>query len=134
MPHLRLSLRTLARNAIVHMAFAFLLMGSWAVFANRTHALTMALQAGVVQGALSSAITFSLKKAIDFLSARMSGLASLLAPPVIACSVSLCVLVAAHVIAGTPEVAATIAVPFSVAFSYALLYSLARWRMGGRAP
>jgi hypothetical protein len=38
------------------------------------------------------------------------------------------------VIAGTPEIAATIALPFSVAFTYACIYSFARWRMGGSAP
>jgi ascorbate-specific PTS system EIIC-type component UlaA len=113
----------------MHVAFAFFAMGAWAAFANREHGLASALLAGAVQGALSAAITLALKKAVDFLSKRFQGVASLVAPPLIACSVSLGVLAGAHFIARTPEIAATIAVPFSIAFGYASLYSFGLWRM-----
>lgn len=124
----------LLASGVVHVAFAFLFMGAWAAFVNRAHGFGEAAQAGLVQGALSGAITLSLKRAIDFLSVRFSGIMSFLAPPLIACSISLCVLVIAHLIAGTPEILATIAAPFSVAFSYAALYSLSRWRMRRNIP
>lgn len=118
-------------STLVHLAFAFIAMGSWAFFANRAHPLSAALMAGVVQGTLSATITFFMKKALEGLSGfftqkNMRSL-SLVAPPLITCSVSLMILVGSHILAKTPELIPTIALPFTVAFSYACLYSFRLW-------
>lgn len=118
----------LMRSSIVHVGFAFLAMGSWAVFANRTHPMPAPLLAGLIQGTLSALITLLLKRGIEYLASRFSGLAALLAPPAIAGLVSASALTAIHTISGTPEVARTIAVPLTVATSYAALYNFSLWR------
>ena len=122
----------LAQNSLVHIAIAFLAMGGWAVFANRAHAMPQPLVAGAVQGALSGAITFVLKRMIEFLAASFSGIAALALPPLIAVLLSLVTLTAIHAFAGTPEILATIALPLSVTALYSTIYAAALWR-GGKA-
>lgn len=119
----------LARRSSVHVAVAFLAMGGWAVFANRTHPMPQPLVAGVVQGALSGAITFGLKRMLEALACRFTGLSALVLPPLIAVALSLAILVTIHTLAGTPEVLATIALPTSVTALYSTLYTAALWRM-----
>lgn len=121
-------MEALARNSFVHIAIAFLAMGSWAVFANRTHPMPQPLVAGAVQGALSGAITFGLKRLLEALAARFSGMAALVLPPLIAISLSLFVLTAIHTLSGTPEILATIALPTSVTAIYSFVYTLALFR------
>lgn len=118
----------LMRSSIVHVAFAFIAMGSWAAFANRAHPMPAPLQAGLIQGALSAAITLFLKRGIEALSSRFSGLAALLVPPLVAGLVSATLLTTIHTIGGTPEIGRTIAVPLTVATSYAALYNFTLWR------
>jgi mannose/fructose/N-acetylgalactosamine-specific phosphotransferase system component IIC len=125
-------LTRLMKSSIVHVAFAFLAMGSWAAYANRAHPMPAPLLAGLIQGTLSAIITLLLKRGIEYLASRFTGLAALLAPPVIAGLVSASVLSVIHTIGGTPEIARTIAVPLTVATSYAALYNLSLWR-GRRA-
>ena len=120
----------LASAAWVHVLVAFVLMGSWAFYANYGHPMPKPLIAAVLQGSLSGAITFGLKTALDCLRERLSAGFAAWVPPVITCSVPLCVLVGAHSIAGTPEVLKTIAVPFSVASIYAVTYNLIMYRKG----
>lgn len=119
---------SLARSSAVHVAFAFLAMGSWAVFANRAHAMPAPLIAGAIQGALSGTITFFLKRGIEFLTARLSGIAVLVVPPLAAFAVSVALLSTIHALSGTPEILATIAVPLTVATSYAALYNWGLWK------
>lgn len=119
----------LMRSSIVHVGFAFLAMGGWAAFANRAHPMPAPLYAGLLQGAISATITLVLKRAIEFLAGRFSGLAALLAPPVIAGLVSASLLTILHTIGGTPEILKTIAVPLTVATSYAALYNYSLWRI-----
>jgi hypothetical protein len=121
-------LARLMRSSVVHVGFAFLAMGSWAVFANRAHPMPAPLLAGLIQGMLSASITLILKQGIEGLARRFSGLAALLAPPAIAGLVSASLLTAIHTLGGTPEIARTIAVPLTVATSYAALYNLSLWR------
>ena len=121
----------LAQNGLVHVLFAFGVMGSWAAYANWSHPMPGPLIAGVLQGALSGAITLALKRTLDFLRGRMARAVGWWLPPLIALSISFCLLVTAHLIAGTPEVARTISLPFSVASLYALSYNFLMWR---RAP
>ena len=117
------ALKRLARSGTVHVLFAFLVMGGWAVFANRAYEMPRPLYAGLVQGVLSACLTLFLKSVIDRLSKRFDGVAQLWAPPVIACLGSASVLVAIHAASGTPEILKTIAVPLLVSTSYAAIYN-----------
>ena len=117
----------LAKRSAVHMGFAFLAMGAWAMFANRAHLMPEPLLAGLVQGTLSAYITLFLKRFIERLVARYGGISGLLLPPLYAGLASLTVLYSVHSLTGTPEILATIAVPFTVATSYALLYTYTLW-------
>jgi hypothetical protein len=121
-------LSTLARSSAVHVAFAFLAMGGWAVFANRSVGLSHAALAGLVQGTLSGAITLGLKRFLEAASARLPGIWAFAAPPAISCAVILAVLVAAHSLAGTRNVLATISLPYAVSSTYAWVYSWALMR------
>ena len=135
-------------NTAVHVAFGFLMMGGWAMFANRHHPLGDAALAGMVQGTISGALTLVLKKALERMSAFMERrrprrhapapagedagapyLLALIVPPIITATTILAILFSAHALAGTPEIAATIAVPFTVSTAYAILYNL-RLRRG----
>ena len=121
--------RPLTQNSLVHIGIAFLAMGGWAVFANRAHPWPQPLIAGVVQGALSGAITFVLKRMIERLAASFSGIAALVLPPLIAVALSLALLTSIHMLAGTPEILATIALPTSVTAIYSTIYTAALWRI-----
>ncbi|MCX7305599.1 MAG: hypothetical protein NTV73_14900 [Hyphomicrobiales bacterium] len=120
--------QSLAQRSIVHVAVAFLAMGGWAVFANRAHAFPQPLVAGMVQGALSAAITLVLKRMIEFLAVRFSGIAALVLPPLVAIALSLAILTTVHTLAGTPEILATIALPAGVTALYSTIYAAALWR------
>ncbi|MEQ1818857.1 MAG: hypothetical protein ABL871_09620 [Terricaulis sp.] len=129
----------MASNTLVHVAFGFIAMGAWAVFANRAHPLPQALLAGLVQGTISGTLTLFLKKGLErmsamFFRARQSDegqgrdIAALFLPPIVTATAIGTILFTAHTLAGTPEVLATIAVPFTVSTSYAVLYNLRLWR------
>lgn len=122
------SRRGLMDSSVVHVGFAFVAMGGWAAFANRAHPTAAWLQAGLIQGALSAAITLLLKRAIELLADWFEGPVGLVAPPLVALIVSACALTTLHALGGTPEIAHTIAVPLTVSTSYAALYNLALWR------
>jgi hypothetical protein len=134
---------TLAQNTFVHVAFGFLAMGAWAVFANRAHPLPQALLAGLVQGTISGLLTLFLKKGLERMSAMFfrsrnseggRDIAALIVPPLITATAILIILVTAHTLAGTPEILATIAVPFTVSTTYAILYNLRLWRAARASP
>ncbi|MBK8543928.1 MAG: hypothetical protein IPL62_10440 [Caulobacteraceae bacterium] len=129
----------MASSTLVHVAFGFLAMGAWAVFANRAHPLPQALLAGLVQGTISGTLTLFLKKGLErmsamFFKARQSdegqgrNVAALFIPPVITATAIATILFTAHTLAGTPEILATIAVPLTVSTSYAILYNLRLWK------
>ncbi|HRE44114.1 MAG TPA: hypothetical protein PKY87_09105 [Terricaulis sp.] len=113
-----------AQSTVAHVAFGFLFMGGWALFANREHALPAMLLAGLVQGTISGLLTLGLKKFLEWQNARLKGSAALIVPPAITASTIFAILVSAHTLAGTPALWATIAVPFTVSTSYAILYNL----------
>jgi hypothetical protein len=121
----------LARASAIHVAVAFVAMGGWALFANRTHG-EAAITPALAQGTLSGAITWVLKRVLEWLAARLTGWRALALPPLITASAILAVLVTVHRLIGTPEIAATIAVPWSVSTLYAFVYTaaLARGRHG----
>ena len=120
----------LAQSSIVHVLIAFLAMGGWAWFANRAHPPASALMAAFVQGCLSGSITLVLKTAIEFLVKRLSGVAALVIPPLAAFLTSLVVLSMIHMLAGTPEILTTIALPLTVSTTYAFAYTYSLWRSG----
>jgi hypothetical protein len=124
-------LATLARSSVVHVGFAILAMGAWAVFANRSAGVGHALAAGLVQGTLSGVITLGLKRFLETASARLPGVWAVLAPPAISCAVILALLVGAHLAAGTRHIWATISLPYAVSSTYAWVYALMMAR--GRA-
>jgi len=121
-------MRDLARSSIVHVAVAFLAMGGWAFLANRAHAFPQPLVAGLVQGALSGAITLVLKRMTETIAARLTGIAALVLPPLIAVALSLAFPTTIHTLAGTPELLATIMLPVGVIALYSTLYAAALWR------
>lgn len=114
-----------ARSSAVHMAVAFVAMGGWAAFANSGHPMPRPLLAGLVQGTLSALITLFLKRMIEALSARLPGRIGWWLPPLVAMTVSLLLLTSIHWLAGTPEIARTIAVPLSVTTVYSTFYTIA---------
>lgn len=127
---MNVSLQTIARSSGLHVLIAFAAMGGWAAFANRMHLMPAPLIAGLVQGAISAAITLLLKRTVEALASRFGGVRQLLLPPVIAGGTSLIVLATLHGLAGTPEVLETIALPLAVSTAYAALYSRSLWRPG----
>lgn len=117
------TLRRWAGSGAVHVLFAFVVMGGWAVFANSNHAMPQPVYSGLLQGAVSACLTLFLKSVIDALSRRFSGVTRFWAPPLIACLGSASLLTALHALIGTPEIASTIAVPLMVSTSYAAIYN-----------
>ncbi len=104
------------------MAFAFVAMGARTLFANRAYGAA-ALAPALVQGAISAAITLVLKRVLEAMSLRLSGPTAYALPPLVTASAILAILVTVHEIIGTPQVAATIAVPWSVSSLYAVVYA-----------
>ena len=121
---------SLARRSVIHAAVAFIAMGGWAAFANRAHPMPAPLAAMLIQGTISATITLILKRTVERLARVFSGLPALAVPPVIACLLSAAVLATIHILAATPEVGWTIAVPLTVSSSYAALYSYSLWCSG----
>ena len=117
-----------AGNTYVHVAFAFIVMGGWAAFANRDHSLPQIVLAGVVQGTISALLTLGLKKFLESFRGPGKDAAARVVPPQMTASAILIILYAAHTLANTPEIWTTIAFPFTVSTTYAILYNLRLWR------
>lgn len=132
MPAMPTRLTLLARSSAAHVAFAFLAMGGWAIFANAAAGPLHAVTAGVVQGALSGAITLGLKRFLEVGSARFDGVWAVVVAPTTSCAVILVLLVGAHTLAGTRHIWATISVPYAVSSTYAWIYTWTITR--NRAP
>jgi len=118
----------LADRTWAHMALGAALMGAWAGFANRGHAMPVPVQAALVQAVLTAGITFVMKRVLEGLSARLPGRAALFGPPIAAGALSLGLLSLFHTLSGTPELLHTIALPFCVASLYGALYTFRLWR------
>lgn len=121
-------MQKILQSSVTHVLFAFCAMGAWAIYANWAHPMPKPIYAGLVQGAMSATITYFLKRTIEALQARFQRSSAFWAPPLIACTASLCVLAGVHIMLGTPEVLNTIALPFSVAASYATIYNYIIWK------
>ncbi len=113
-------LRDLLGNRIGHIAFAFLGMGGWAFWANRMHEMPAPLIAGVVQGMISASLTIVMQMLIIALFRwRQNPWLCILG----ASLMSLTTLLAMHTVARTPELLVTIALPWCIGVTYAVLFS-----------
>ena len=124
----------LTKSSPVHIAFGFLAMGGWALFANRDHGLAGAWLPALVQGILSGALTGALKKTLEALDGRLAGALAFAVPPAITAGSILTLLTLVHTLIGTPEVLATIAVPWSISTLYAIVYNAGLVRARRSAP
>lgn len=118
-------IRLLAAQTWAHIAMGSVLMGSWAIFANRAHPMADSLQAGVLQGLLSGVLTACLKTVADRLRKGLPHWALAAGASLL---FSATVLVLIHVAAGTPERTATVAVPLLVSGVYIFTYCYFRRR------
>ena len=123
---------TLARQNWPSAAVAFVAMGAWAMFVNRAHGWSSILAAGAVQGVLSACITLGLKRLIETLMPLFSGWSARVLPPLACCLTSVVLLSAIHCLSGTPEIAATMAVPVIVSTLYAAAYTHILYRHAAR--
>lgn len=112
------------RSTVAHVAFAVVAMGGWAAFANRDHGAAAMATAFVAQGALSGLITLLIKRWLEWAHARLAGPAARLVPPLVSCLTVAGLLTGVHAAVGTPEVLATVAVPWTVSTFYAFAYAL----------
>jgi hypothetical protein len=117
------AMQGLLKSSLVHIAFGFLLMGGWALIANRAHGLEGSWLPALVQGTISGALTGLLKKALEMMDGCMPGVWAWIAPPLATASSILVVLTVAHSVIGTPELVATIAFPWTVSTLYAIVYN-----------
>ena len=115
--------RSIFRSSAAHMAFGFLLMGGWALFANRAHGLEGSWLPALAQGVVSALLTGVIKKVIEWMDGRIAGPLAYVVPPLVTASSILATLWTMHTLIGTPEVAATIAFPWSISTLYAIIYN-----------
>ena len=115
--------RSIFRSSAAHMAFGFAAMGGWALFANRAHGLEASWLPALAQGAVSALLTGVIKKAIEWMDGRIGGPLAYVVPPLVTASSILATLWTMHTLIGTPEVAATIAFPWSISTLYAIIYN-----------
>lgn len=115
---------SLLQSKAVHGAGGFLLMGSWAFFANRAHEMPAPLIAGLVQGSLTAVITLFLKSIIEAVFKRVAGWQRIVLPTFAAFLISAVLLSTVHSLSGTPALLTTISVPLTVSTVYACLYSI----------
>lgn len=116
-------MQRLMKSSLVHVAFGFLLMGGWALFANRAHGLGAAWLPALAQGTLSGALTGGLKKTLEWLDGKIGGAPAFVIPPALTAGSILVLLIGVHTLIGTPELVATIAFPWSVSTLYAFVYN-----------
>ncbi|MEP6017001.1 MAG: hypothetical protein ABJ251_00770 [Paracoccaceae bacterium] len=111
------------KSTPLHVAFAFLAMGGWAIYANGAHSMPKPLLAGLVQGSISAGLTLFLKRAVDWMRPKFGIGLGHVAPALIASLASASLLVIAHLLAGTPEIIKTIGIPLLVSASYIFSYN-----------
>lgn len=123
-------MKDILRSKALHAAAGFILMGSWAAYANSAHPMPAPIVAGILQGTLTAGITLLLKRVVELVCTYVSGSARLLLSPLATGLVSIAILTSVHTIAGTAEIAATVSVPVMVSISYAAIYAKA---LGGNS-
>ncbi|HEY2774810.1 MAG TPA: hypothetical protein VGK20_12255 [Candidatus Binatia bacterium] len=125
----------IARKTPVHVGSAVVIMGSWAFFTNHAAGTAAAMKAAAVQACASALFTFTLKRSLEWMSQRMQGIAAYIVPPAACSLLVLAILLAAHWLAGTPRIWATISIPYVASASYAWIYAaiVASSRRAGQA-
>ena len=118
-------IQRLMKSSLTHMAFGFLLMGGWALFANRDHGLAAAWLPALAQGTISALLTGVIKRALEAMNGRVSGPLAFVLPPLATALGVLTVLAVVHRLIGTPELVTTIAFPWSLSTLYAIVYNAA---------
>jgi hypothetical protein len=113
----------LLRSSLLHMAFGFVLMGGWALWANWSHGWSEAWPSALAQGTASALLTAFIKKTLEALGGRLAGPAAYAAPPLVTAASVLAILVAVHALVGTPEIVRTIAFPWTFSTLYAVIYN-----------
>lgn len=119
----------LAQSSLMHVFGAFIIMGGWGFFANSDHAMPAPIIAGLVQGGLSAVITLLLKRTVEFLGRNLPAFSALVLPPLVASMLSFFLLFSIHQLIDTPQVLLTIALPFTMATFYAVIYNHSLWLM-----
>ena len=116
--------KPIARVAMLS-AIAFVVYGAWAAFANREYASSVIVRAFVVQGVSSALSTASISSVIELFWQRLGGgKHSVFVAATAACLVAAAFHATLHLIGGTPNVAAAIAVPTLMGFVFGLAYAL----------
>jgi len=119
------------RKALLISSIAFVLQGSWAVYANQRFGLEKSLVAGLVQGLCSFAMTFVTTMILEYLLALWRALAPgirLVAVVTVTTLIIALVQSTAHWIAGTPEIAITIAPAVILGGVYCVVYAFGKMR------
>ena len=125
-----------ARGAALRSAGAglagFVAYGGWAFWANLEHGDAVAMRAGLLQGSYSFALTFASTLLMEGLYAffvrRGDALRARLATVAVTAVILLAVPVALHMLAGTPEIAMTVAPGFAIGMVYTWIYVAALTR------
>ena len=116
-------------NSVLLGVLAFLLYGSWAVFANWEYGLKKSLTAGLVQGIVSFlTTTFIMLLMIWLFELGRSSLTRFLYAVTGTNAIAISGMVCAHLIVGTPDILQTILPSMVVGFSLTVVYSSARLR------
>ncbi|GGB29505.1 hypothetical protein GCM10011505_08550 [Tistrella bauzanensis] len=121
------------RRALMLGLASGLIYGSWAYFANHTADPAAALRAAGVQFALSFGATAILTMAMDAVLTTgdaPAGLTRRLAAAVLPITLLALVFAAAHAIAGTPRILATIAPSYGIGLVFCAVYVRSRGRAG----
>lgn len=119
------------------MLLAFFVYGGWAGCANAGHGAVVAARSFVVQGLSSATTTLLMGAVIEALRARVGkGSIRELVPSVFATLAATCFHVSLHALAGTPEIARTVAPSVVAGLVFSLVYSrlTRRARSGGDRP
>ena len=125
--------KSLRRVAVLGLV-AFALYGGWAAFANRAHGLDAALRALLVQGCSSAFVTSTVAGVIEGAHARLPRTrASALLAVCFGVAFASAFHVTVHLVARTPELARTVAVPIHASVVYASGY-VTTLRALDRAP
>jgi len=113
------------RRGVASACLAFAAYGPWAFFVNLGHGAARALRAGCTQGALSFVLTLTLTQLMErlFLVPRSPWRGFALALGGAVC-VSAFLNVTAHALAGTPEIARTVAPVLAIGTAFFVSYGL----------
>jgi hypothetical protein len=126
------------RRVLLFTALAFGIYGSWALWANVGHGWDVGLRAGLVQGCSSGLVTFSMSTCVELVHGALwrrgfgAGAAVLAALAAVAMSALLHI--GLNTVAGTPEVARTVAFPIAAGVAYSAAYAYAQHRRMRSAP